>query len=37
MEVALTALLNFSPVQVVANEDLSSGAYYDPQSMVLSE
>lgn len=36
MEVALTALLNFSPVQVTAKEDLSSGAYYDPQSMVLS-
>ena len=29
MEAALTALLNFSPVQVVAAENLPSGAYYD--------
>lgn len=36
MEAALTNLLNFSPVQVVADEELSAGAYYDPQSMTLA-
>ena len=30
MEAALTALLNFSPVQVVAGENLPSGAYMPP-------
>ena len=36
MEAALTALLNFSPVQVVAAENLPSGAYYDPRQMTLA-
>ena len=36
MEAALTALLNFSPVQVVAGENLPSGAYYDPRQMTLA-
>lgn len=36
MEAALTNLLNFSPVQVVADENLSAGAYYDPRSMTLA-
>lgn len=36
MEAALAALLNFSPVQVVAAENLPSGAYYDPRQMTLA-
>ena len=36
MEAALTALLNLSPVQVVAGENLPSGAYYDPRQMTLA-
>ena len=36
MEAALTALLNFAPVQVVAGENLESGAYYDPRQMTLA-
>lgn len=36
MDAALTALLNFSPVQVVADENLSAGAYYDPRKMTLA-
>lgn len=36
MEAALTALLNFAPVQVVAGENLESGAYYDPWQMALA-
>ena len=36
MEAALSALLNFSPVQVVAAENLPSGAYYDPRQMTLA-
>ena len=36
MEAALIALLNFSPVQVVAGENLPSGAYYDPRQMTLA-
>lgn len=36
MDAALTALLNFSPVQVVADENLSAGAYYDPSKMTLA-
>ena len=36
MDAALTALLNFSPVQVVADENLSAGAYYDPREMSLA-
>lgn len=36
MEAALAALLNFSPVQVVATENLPSGAYYDPRQMTLA-
>ncbi len=36
MEAALAALLNFSPVQVVAAENLPSGAYYDPRQMMLA-
>ena len=36
MEMALASLLNYSPVQVTAQEGLSTGAYYDPQSMTLA-
>lgn len=36
MDAALSALLNFSPVQVVAAENLPSGAYYDPRQMTLA-
>lgn len=36
METALTALLNFSPVHVVADEELSSDAFYDPKTMELA-
>ena len=36
MEAALTALLNFAPVQVVAGENLESGAYYDPRQMTMA-
>ncbi len=36
METALSALLNFSPVQTVAAENLPSGAYYDPRQMTLA-
>ena len=36
MEIALTALLNYSPVRVEANAELSTGAYYAPRNMVLS-
>lgn len=36
MEKALTALLNFSPVQVVTGQDLPTGACYDPRSMTLA-
>ena len=36
MDAALTALLNFAPVQVVADENLSAGAYYDPRKMTLA-
>ena len=32
MEVALTALLNFSPVHVVADAELSADAFYDPKT-----
>ena len=35
MEVALTALLNFSPVHVVADAELSADAFYDPKNMEL--
>lgn len=36
MDAALTALLNFAPVQVLADENLSAGAYYDPRKMTLA-
>lgn len=36
METALASLLNYSPVQMVVQEGLDTGAYYDPQSMVLA-
>ncbi len=36
METALAALLNYSPVQVTAQEELGAPAYYDPRSMVLA-
>lgn len=36
METALVALLNYSPVQVTAQEELGAPAYYDPRSMVLA-
>ncbi len=36
MERALTALLNFSPVQVVTGKDLPTGARYAPQAMTLA-
>ena len=36
MEPALAALLKFSPVQMVANHDLSAAAYYDPHHMLLA-
>ena len=36
MDAALAALLNFSPVQAVAAENLPSGAYYDPRKMSLA-
>ena len=35
MEIALTALLNFSPVHVVADAELSADAFYDPKNMEL--
>ena len=35
MEVALTALLNFSPVHVVADAELSTDALYDAKNMEL--
>lgn len=36
METALASLLNYSPVQVMAQVGLDAGAYYDPQNMVLA-
>lgn len=36
METALASLLNYSPVQVTAQEELGAPAYYDPRSMTLA-
>ena len=35
MEIALTTLLNFSPVHVVADVELSCDAFYDSENMEL--
>ena len=36
MEAALSALMKFSPVQMVVNHDLTTPAYYDPHHMLLA-
>ncbi len=36
MEEALSALMKFSPVQMVVNKDLTTPAYYDPHHMMVA-
>lgn len=36
MEAALTVLLNFAPVQVLADENLPVAAHYDPENLTLA-
>ena len=36
MEVALSALMKFSPVQLAVNHDLTTPAYYDPHHMLVA-